>query len=94
MMSLNLLSEPLGTTPKGLTTSGLSPSRKIEIAPAAIIFSTAEVPKHAWARAEGEFFEILGAGASAIQCSLGQADYMFRFRSLPPPFLAPPAQIK
>jgi hypothetical protein len=69
MMSLNSPSEPLGTTPRGLTTSGLSSSWKIEIASATRISSIAEVAKHVWARAEGEFLEILGVGASAIHCN-------------------------
>jgi hypothetical protein len=61
-MSLNLPFEPFGTTSKGITTSGLSPFVKMEIAPAASISSTAEVTKTAWANAEAEFLAILGAG--------------------------------
>ena len=68
-ISLNLPSEPFKPTPNGFTTSGLSSSGRIEIAPAASISSAAEVTKPSWASAEEEFFAILGAGALSIHWS-------------------------
>jgi hypothetical protein len=58
--------EPFGTTPKGLTTSGLSISGRINIAPTASISLIAEVTKLSCARPEGAFIDIFGDGAPSF----------------------------
>ena len=70
IMSRSFPIRALGTTPKRLTTVGLTPIGRLSIAPALSISAIAARTKSVSSNADSEFFWALGAGAALAQNNL------------------------